>query len=390
MRILVFVGHVELGRLAQTCVAWRAWLDSHQEVWRRILVARWGDDNWIAGTVSWRNVYAKQMRVERAWRDGVASKVLLRRPSPGKKKCPVTRLVVIGRILIAASSADGSAQQLDMDVREWTNDYTGHTKPVTGMCVLQSEVLTCSEDRTLRLWDLASGLFKCEAERVHKKAINCLAMIGTRDSCVIALGSDDKTASVFDRRAGLEHALYQTPKMASPVTAVMMFSGTVLFVGLESGAILVWSAYENAESTVPVREQPHAHAAAVTALHYAPFHRRILSAGLDGAVRLWDWQLSAVMVEFSLGVKTPVLGAVASVSRLVAWSHEAVYLYSWAGVRLAQYHPFGPDGSVSCAALDDRNAVLVCGGPTDGSICIYDFRNTAAAGAASAALTDFA
>ena len=118
-----------------------------------------------------------------------------------------------------------------------------HTDVVSGVAIARDgkKLVTCSYDKTLRLWSLKTGnLLKTFSD--HSKAIHCVAF--SWDGKLIASGSADNTIKIWDVRTG----------------------GLLRSVGnLIAG-----------------------HSDTVTALAFSPNHQFLASTSLDKTVRLWS------------------------------------------------------------------------------------------------------
>ncbi|HUC85436.1 MAG TPA: AAA family ATPase, partial [Candidatus Acidoferrales bacterium] len=137
------------------------------------------------------------------------------------------------------------------DALKWV--FHGHTDLVKDVRAVpnSSLVVSCSFDRTIRIWDLASGR---EVRRItgHAQDVNSVAL--SPDGTQIISGSDDRTVRIWDLHSGLEMArIDQLPHTPEPV--VVSPDGAYL-AGVLAGKpsynhdIWIWSATDRTLVTI--------------------------------------------------------------------------------------------------------------------------------------------
>ncbi|GBG24908.1 F-box/WD repeat-containing protein 7 [Hondaea fermentalgiana] len=100
--------------------------------------------------------------------------------------------------LAAMGTFGGGLFVVDLQSHTELQHFEGHTDDVMSLVLDGDTILSGSDDKTIRIWDKASG--EC-LQTIHAgAAVNGLA---TQDDLIVA-GLDDKTVRVFDRTSGEE------------------------------------------------------------------------------------------------------------------------------------------------------------------------------------------
>jgi WD40 repeat protein len=136
-----------------------------------------------------------------------------------------------------------------------------------------------SDDRTVRLWDAASGA-ELAVLRGHEDAVFSVSY--SPDGRRIVSGSKDKSLRVWDSEDGTQleilrgHRGYVTSVGFSP-------SGDRMVSAAADNTVRVWDSASGAELAVL-----RGHKGTVMSVSYSPDGQRIASAAADNTVRLWD------------------------------------------------------------------------------------------------------
>ncbi|MBI5210671.1 MAG: protein kinase [Elusimicrobia bacterium] len=135
-----------------------------------------------------------------------------------------------------------------------------------------------SGDKTVRLWDPASGRPVGRVMR-HEGAVHALAF--SPDGKALAAGGDDRTVRFWD--AGTGGPLRKIP--AGGVLYALAFSpdGKALAAGGDDGTTRLWDAADAHPLGRPMR-----HGSVVYAVAFSPDGRTLATGGEDKTVRLWD------------------------------------------------------------------------------------------------------
>ena len=278
----------------------------------------------------------------------------------------------------AAFSPNGSTVAtagLDRTIRLW-NSATGkprgrplrtHSGGVRAIAFSPDgrTLVSGSEDKTVRLWNLATGEQRDPPLRGHTDAVTDVAF--SANGKTVASGSKDGTLRLWDAATGQQIGK-PLEGHGAPVTSVA-FSPTkqLLASASEDETVRVWDSANGRLRGRPLR----AHRAVVEAVVFSPDGRTLASAGDDMTVRLWNPVTGAARSTPLRGHTNSVLGVAFSPdgSTLASASNDrTVRLWSIAGQ--PQGEPlrghtdavgavaFSPDGEKIVSASDDRTARL--------------------------------
>ncbi|KAF4125780.1 U3 small nucleolar RNA-associated protein 15 [Geosmithia morbida] len=188
-----------------------------------------------------------------------------------------------GRILVAGDDT-GRIQVFDVGSRAILKTWATHKQPVWTTKFSPTEpttLLSASDDRTVRLWDLPSGEPTTTLVG-HQDYVRCAGfMPGTMSSMVIS-GSYDSTVKLWDPRAG-SNAAVMTFKHAAPVEDVLSLpSGTTVMAAAGSTVSVL-----DLVAARPLHSITN-HQKTVTSLSLASGGRRLVTGGLEGHVKVFE------------------------------------------------------------------------------------------------------
>jgi WD40 repeat protein/energy-coupling factor transporter ATP-binding protein EcfA2 len=143
-------------------------------------------------------------------------------------------------------------------------------------------VATASLDRTIRLWNAATGKPRGRPLRGHSAGVRAIAF--SPDGRMLASGSDDRTVRLWDAATG-EPRGRPLRGHTQPVTDVAFSpDGKTVVSGSEDRTVRLW----DAATGTPRGKALLGHKAAVTGVAFSPTGRLLASASDDETVRLWD------------------------------------------------------------------------------------------------------
>lgn len=208
-----------------------------------------------------------------------------------------------GRILLAGGDS-GVVQAFDTGsraiLRQWRGEH-GHKLPVHAVrwnpSVL-TDLMSCSDDRTVRVWDLTEDVAKWTGIG-HEDYVRCGGYLPGQDGILLS-GSYDQTVRVWDTR---QERPALTFKHGSPIESLLALnSATISSAGGNEVSILNLAAGK-AEHII------RSHQKTVTSLSVAQNGSRLLTGALDGHVKVhnttsWEvvsgWKYPAPVLSLSV------------------------------------------------------------------------------------------
>lgn len=198
-----------------------------------------------------------------------------------------------GRIVLAGGDS-GTIQAFDTGsraiLRQWQGEHA-HKLPVHlvrwSPSVL-TELMSCSDDRTVRLWDLTEDEAKWTGLG-HEDYVRSGGFLPDQGGHVVASGSYDQTVRIWDTRQQNTRAALHF-KFTAPVENVLALNGSALAVAAGSDVTVLNLLAGKAEHVI------RAHQKTVTSLATAQGGTRILTGGLDGHVKVHstaNWEVVA-------------------------------------------------------------------------------------------------
>ena len=187
-----------------------------------------------------------------------------------------------GRIMVVGDES-GTIQVFDVGSRSILKTWKEHKQPVWVSKFSPSEptaLMSASDDRTVRLWDLPSQ-DSVTTFIGHHDYVRSAAFMPGQASSLLASGSYDQTVKIWDPRAPSAAAM--TFKHAAPVEDVLpMPSGTSVLAAADNQISVL-----DLVAARPLRLLQN-HQKTVTSLCLASNNTRLVSGGLDGHVKIFE------------------------------------------------------------------------------------------------------
>lgn len=188
-----------------------------------------------------------------------------------------------GRILVAGDES-GTIQVFDVNSRSILKTWKEHKQPVWVTRFSPSDptsLLSASDDRTVRLWDLPSEksaqTFVGHSDYVRSGSF----MPGAQSANLVLSGSYDQTVRLWDSRVAGRSVM--TFKMAAPVETVLpMPSGTTILAAADNQIAVL---------DVVAGRPLHlikSHQKTVTSLSLGSQGTRLISGALDGHMKVFE------------------------------------------------------------------------------------------------------
>jgi WD40 repeat protein/serine/threonine protein kinase len=220
---------------------------------------------------------------------------------------------------VLTSSEDQTLRLWDVETGGLVRTFNGHTKGVFAVCLVGSRqaVLSGSEDQSVRLWDLESGESKLTLTG-HTGGVHAVAC--SPDGRRAITGGPHENMRIWDLQNGrCLHALRE------PAGALAMRPDGRTAVSASRNTVVLW----DLESGTAIRRFA-GHSGPVRSLALTPDGRLALSGGDDHSVRLWDLEGGVNQLEIFLLHEAPVVSVTTTPDGRLALSGDQVgIIHQW-------------------------------------------------------------
>jgi WD40 repeat protein len=193
-------------------------------------------------------------------------------------------------------SSGWSARWASWRYRPPRHTLTGHTERINAVAVAELDsrpvVITASADRTVRVWELATGTPVGAPFIGHTGWVNAVAVAELDSRPVVITGSDDTTVQVWELTTG--NPIGNIIRHTGPVNAVTIakLNGRPVVISAAARTMQVWDLATGNPIGVPFHDIGWVRTVAVTELD----DRAVVISGSDDAtVRLWDLNTCATV-----------------------------------------------------------------------------------------------
>jgi WD40 repeat protein len=193
----------------------------------------------------------------------------------------------------------------------------GHSASVLSVAISPdgSRAVSASDDRTLKVWDLARGV-EVSTLAGHSASVNAVAISPNGQQAISA--SSDQTLKVWDLARGVEVSTLAGHSASVNAVAISL-DGSRAVSASSDGTVKMWDPVRGVEVSTLVE-----HSASILSVAISPDDSRAVSTSSDGTLKVWD---------LARGVEVNTLtGHIASVNAVA----------------------ISPDGSRAVSASDDR------------------------------------
>ena len=267
--------------------------------------------------------------------------------------------------LTAGPNADGSNAP---NTATRLRDYIGHTGPVTGLTVTADGqfLITCGDDRTVRVWDVKSGK-SLRSFQGHTIKVTAVAVRG--DGRQVASASDDGAVRVWDLNTTDDHRAMTDSKESLWAVAVSPNGKRLAAAGADKKIRIYDPETGMLETTLDA-------GAAMTSLTFLPDNNRLVAAGGDKIVKLWDVAAKKVVQDLAgHGLAVLALASSEDGKLVVSGSADATVrgfdpesgkeLWKWAARKAA------------CGVSIRKGGKQIAVGMADGTLAIVDISGSA-------------
>lgn len=187
-----------------------------------------------------------------------------------------------GRVLVAGDET-GAIQVFDVNSRAILKTWKEHKQPVwttKWSPVEVTSLMSCSDDATMRLWDLPSQE-SVTTFRGHSDYVRCGEFMPGQASNLLVSGSYDQTVRLWDARAP-ERAVMTFKHIAAVEAVQSMPSGTTILAAADNQIAVL-----DIIAGRPLHMIKN-HQKTVTSLALASNGSRLVSGGLDGHMKVFE------------------------------------------------------------------------------------------------------
>jgi U3 small nucleolar RNA-associated protein 15 len=187
-----------------------------------------------------------------------------------------------GRVIVAGDDG-GNIQVFDVNSRAILKTWKEHKQPVWCTKFSPSEttaLMSASDDKTVRLWDLPSQESTCMFVGHHDYVRSGAFMTGQAAGLLVS-GSYDQTVKLWDPRS--PSTAVMTFKHAAPIESVLPMSSGTTILAASDNEISVLDIIAGRPLQIIKNHQK-----TVTSLCIASNGARLVSGGLDGHVKVFE------------------------------------------------------------------------------------------------------
>ena len=198
-----------------------------------------------------------------------------------------------GRTIIASGSDDRTVRVWDAATGQPIGDpLTGHTDWVNAVAIGQLDgrtiIASASNDQTVRVWDAATGSPSADPLTGHTDWVNAVAIGQLDGRTIIVSGSDDRTVRMWDAATGqpIGDPLTGHDGWVNAVAIGQLDGRTIIVSGGDDRTVRMW----DAATGQPIGDPLTGHTGAVNAVAIGQLDARtiIVSGSDDQTVRVWD------------------------------------------------------------------------------------------------------
>ncbi|CAG8645358.1 9270_t:CDS:10, partial [Cetraspora pellucida] len=199
--------------------------------------------------------------------------------------------------LLVAGDATGLIQVFDINSRAILRTMQGHNHPVhiTRFAPGNTQILSCSDDKTARIWDIP-GQEAISVFEEHQDYVRA-GLISNDNPHLVLTGSYDQSVKLWDLRT---NSCTMTMSHGAPVEDVLIFPGGGMIISA-GPTITVWDLISGGRVVRSVSN----HQKTITSMCLDGSSSRLLTGSLDHHVKIYDVQNYDVV--HSIEYNSPIL-----------------------------------------------------------------------------------
>ncbi|XP_005020072.4 WD repeat-containing protein 88 isoform X1 [Anas platyrhynchos] len=249
----------------------------------------------------------------------------------------------------------------------------GHSDTVSSchFCSEDTKILSCSYDRTVKLWDVVKGFPIQVFEEEHTAPISECNL--SPDDRRVVTSSYDNTVKAWDMETG--KMLWTIEHEGIVTSCSISCDGKYVVSGSDKGnAIFVFDAVS---ATVVAHVQGH-HRSTITRCCFDPDNQRVTSVSYDKTIKLWDMRTRSTSITINEGHSNAISDCCfTSDGRYLCTASWDKSLKIW-DIKTGEFRCHEPlslnqghEGSVSSCVFS-QDASLVVSGGYDKTIAIWE------------------
>ncbi|KAJ3231247.1 hypothetical protein HDU81_003902 [Chytriomyces hyalinus] len=321
---------------------------------------------------SWKSIYAERLVVEQNWRKPKYEETSVHAHRDGVACMQYNDC----KARFVTGGHDHVVRYWDADSNTCLKELTGHTQCVTGVQFDEHKIVSCSLDRTIRIWSISRNFECLRTLEGHRDGVVCLHYVDE----LLASGSADASIRVWNILSG---QFYTLRGHTDWVNKVVIYQKTQLFSCSDDRTVRLW----NLETRQVLRQftghQDHVQSLSISLPHMRAARAsieskggapKLVTASADKTVKVWDISTGACLNTL-FGYESSVMCVASDTLRIVSGTADnRILVFDVESGRLM--HSMGVDrmgggnGAIQCCVLSDTRIMT---GGDDGVVRSYNF-----------------